>query len=95
MANINGVIYDWNEENKDNDGTEYNITASPESIWVTFKGYGSAHSAEGDWKNASLVKVEKNDGVIHIVVWSDIDDGDPTHIISLKDAIEKNSHQTD
>jgi hypothetical protein len=55
------------------------------SLYLRFDGYGDAHSEDGHgWP----VCVELYENELRVVVWSDIDKQDPTHIIPLTKAKE-------
>lgn len=56
-------------------------------ILIQPKGYGDACSDDGKgWP----IMVEKFDGRVRVVVWSDIMEEDATHTIDLEDAREDN-----
>ena len=55
------------------------------SIYIKAKGYGDACSKDG-YGNPIIVEVW--DGELRVVVWSDINQEDPTHNISMEGAKE-------
>lgn len=61
------------------------LTATPLGINVQAQGYGDKTSAEG---HGSPIWIELHDGDLRLIVWSDINKEDPTHIISLAGARE-------
>jgi len=54
-------------------------------ISIGIKGYGLCDMADG---TGDPIIVEFHDGKPRLVVWADIDDENPTHIIGLEDALE-------
>jgi hypothetical protein len=50
-----------------------------------FNGYGDCCSAEG---HGTPVLIENREGVLYVVVWSDINREDPTHSICMEGAKE-------
>jgi hypothetical protein len=58
------------------------ITTQGIEIW--FPGYGTSCMEEG-----APIFIEVREGVPHIVIWSDINQEDPTHTISLEKAKEE------
>lgn len=54
-------------------------------IAVGFKGYGEKAAMPG---SGSPVLIENRDGIPHVIIWGDINDENPTHTISLENALE-------
>lgn len=54
-------------------------------LMIAVKGYGEACSGDGD---GHPILLERYQGQLRLVVWGDINQEDPTHIISLEDARE-------
>ena len=52
---------------------------------IRIKGYGDYYS---DDDAGTPILLEVNNGVVQLVVWSDINQQDPTHVIKLEDARE-------
>lgn len=63
------------------------VTVSLErySIYVAFKGYGDYVSANG---YGTQVTIEYRNGTPHVIVYADINQEGPTHVISLEGALE-------
>ena len=55
------------------------------SLLIAPEGYGDSVSSEG---NGTPVLLEVYEGKLRLVVWSDINQEDPTHIIELSGAKE-------
>jgi len=55
------------------------------SIFVSPKGYGECGAQDG---YGCPIKVEVWQGELRVIVWGDINQEDPTHIISLEGAKE-------
>lgn len=73
----------------DEEGGSLGLTADfqPLGLTLAFPGYGTAGMAEGHgWPVA--VEVYKKE--LRVLVWGDINQEDPTHIISLEGALESN-----
>jgi hypothetical protein len=50
----------------------------------------------GVWEGPfAPVLLERNEGRVRLVVWADINEQDPTHMIDLSDALESNRRDTD
>lgn len=58
-----------------------------ENILIRAKGYGDFCSADGE---GYPILIEQGNGVLRVVIWGDINQEDPTHIIELGDAKESN-----
>lgn len=56
-------------------------------IWIRPEGYGDCSSQDG---HGFPIKIEYYDGSVRVVVWSDINCGDPTADIHLDNARESN-----
>jgi hypothetical protein len=61
------------------------VEASSQGIAVMPKGYGEFSSADG---YGAPIWIEVIGGKLRIYVWSDINNEEPTHIISLEEAQE-------
>lgn len=72
----------------DDTGSSLNcvVQISDRGITLSFDGYGDKLSNPG---YGEPILIENRDGVPHVVVWSDINQEDPTHTISLVDASEE------
>ena len=70
---------------EDDRGTDVNITNGPNGILVAVQGYGDMPSPDGQ---GQPILIEKYNGELRVVIWSDINQEDPTHIISLEGARE-------
>ena len=83
-----GVLKPWDQESESDD-IPFKIWSNKcdvmEAIWISFKGYGDAGSSDG---YGSQVSIEIDKGELVIRVWSDINQEDRTHAISLKNALE-------
>lgn len=55
------------------------------TLWVEIPGIGDCCSEDG---HGAAVLVERWDGEWRVVVWADINQEDPTHIVSLSGAAE-------
>jgi hypothetical protein len=64
---------------------EVTIKVSPGGISFRFSGYGDKTSVKGEGEPAL---VELRNGVPYVVVWGDINQEDPTHVVSLEGAAE-------
>jgi hypothetical protein len=65
------------------------VTVKLDALYVLVRpeGYGDKPSDDGDgWP----VLIENRNGVPHVVIWADINQEDPTHVISLDEAAESN-----
>lgn len=61
------------------------VECSNQSIYIMPDGYGDCSSNNG---HGCPIMLEVWEGELRVVVWSDINDEDPTHIISLEGARE-------
>ncbi len=66
---------------------EVKVELSPKGITIYPKGYGDATSADS---YGSPILVEYYGGELRVVLWSDINQEDPTHTVSLEKARESN-----
>ena len=64
---------------------EVAITEGSCGILISPEGYGDKMSRDGQ---GSPILLEQCDGVLRLVVWADINQEDPTHIINLSGAQE-------
>jgi hypothetical protein len=55
------------------------------SLWFQAKGYGGCCDKDGF---GYPMKIEWYEGELSVVIWADINVEDPTHRISLSDALE-------
>ena len=86
MANeLDTVLYDtWSA---DPVRTSCRIAYGDSSIYIRPEGHGDCGSRDGHgWP----VMIERYNGDIRIVVWADINQENPTHIIDLAGALESN-----
>lgn len=67
--------------------TKTTIDIDEDGILCQFDGFGERTALPGNGKS---VLIEMRDGVPHVVVWADINQEDPTHVISLAGAAESN-----
>ncbi len=61
------------------------LAVSPNGVSLIAEGYGDSGSAEG---HGTPVFIELYKGELRVLVWSDINKEDPTHIIPLGGAQE-------
>lgn len=61
------------------------VRATKQSIAISFDGYGDCVSMEG---YGEPVFIELREDGLHLVVWADINQEDPTHDINLSGARE-------
>lgn len=84
---INAILFD--EVNKST--TTATIDAKSNcGIAISFSGHGDCCS-QGE--NGTPVYIERYDGDVRVIVYSDINKEDPTHIISLTDALLTNRQE--
>jgi hypothetical protein len=60
------------------------------TLWFGAEGYGDCGSPDG---HGMPVKIEWYEGELWVLVWSDINNQDPTHKISLAGAMESRRRQ--
>lgn len=65
--------------------TEVVVEEMPTSLEIKPKGYGDFASADG---SGVPIILEVCGGILRLVVWADINDDNPTHIINLEGARE-------
>ena len=63
------------------------IEVSEQGIFIGAEGYGENSSTP---ESATPIVVEYNGGELRVIVWSDINKEDPTHLIDMRKAREKN-----
>jgi hypothetical protein len=81
---FSGVIYD--SHNGDPKEVPFSVELlDGGTLWFGAKGYGDCGSPDG---HGLPVKIEWYDGDLWVLVWSDINNQDPTHKISLSGALE-------
>lgn len=61
------------------------IKHGPHGIEINPEGYGDFESAEGQ---GSPIFLEYYEGHLRLLVWADINDPEPSHIIDLQGALE-------
>jgi hypothetical protein len=85
MSDLETKVYDGLHD--DVEGTEISVTEMPNHIAISIAGHGDSLSNN----DAGVpVIIEKYDGEFRVVIWGDINQEDPTHIISLADTkVEK------
>jgi hypothetical protein len=66
---------------------EISVEVIPEGVAIRHAGTGCN---DGDYPP---IIIEWWDGVPRIVIWGDINDQDPTHIIDMSKALESNRHE--
>lgn len=81
---IHEMMWD-NGQGRERQKIEVEIEASSDGILIKPKGYGDFCTENG---YGTPVLIELCNGHPRVVVWSDINQEDPTHIISLKEAQE-------
>ena len=57
------------------------------AVGIRIDGYGDLTSIDGD---GTPILISVHDGIPKVTIWADINQEDPTHIISLAGASEKN-----
>jgi hypothetical protein len=82
MDKLKAMLHDQNGEPKSLRTVLENINGS---IYISPEGYGDACSADGCGIPALI---EVYEGELRIIIWGDINQEDPTHIISLEGARE-------
>jgi len=97
MKTLNqGILEPWDDEG---DAIAYKIVSGQiandanerhDGFYLMVKGYGDASSPDG---HGAQLKVENQSGQIRIIVWSDINNEDPTHIIRLDEALESRRNE--
>jgi hypothetical protein len=63
------------------------IEAHDRSILICPEGYGEKSAKDGE---GAPIMIEKYDGKLRVIVWSDINLEDPTHTIEMEGAKEDN-----
>jgi hypothetical protein len=66
------------------------ISIDTQGIVFGFNGYGDCCSREG---HGTPVLIENREGILHVIVWADINCEDPTHNISMAGARESNREE--
>ena len=54
-------------------------------LMIGAKGYGECLAEDG---SGYPIVIEPFNGTLRIMIWSDINDEDPTHVINMKEALE-------
>jgi len=76
------------KDHGDGDGTlNVTVKANEHGVEIYAEGYGDKGTEP---PHGTPVFLELKDGVLHVYVWSDINEEDPTHSISLAGAKESN-----
>jgi len=65
--------------------TKVRVDVENGTLYLYPEGYGDASTEDGE---GCPVMIERWNGELRVVVWSDINKEDPTHIISLEGARE-------
>lgn len=60
----------------------FDSVAGSAGIEISFDGYGTYAGGSGDCP----IYIENRGGVPHVIVWGDVNQEDPTHVISLAGA---------
>lgn len=68
---------------------EVELEINPQNVSITSGGYGDAIEGKG----GIIALLENNDGILRLVVWSDINNDEPTHVIDLSGAKEERRHK--
>jgi hypothetical protein len=64
------------------------------SAKVVYDGVVVQHAGTGCYDEYySPIVIEWYDGVPRIIIWADINDPDPTHVIDMSKALESNRHE--
>jgi hypothetical protein len=66
------------------------ITGTPDALEIRPKGFGEAAAQDG---YGVPVFIELYEGSLRLIVWGDINQQDPTHIIRLEGALESRRGQ--
>ena len=67
--------------------TKIQLSPGDNLIMIGADGYGENTSEDGD---GSPIVIEYHEGQFRVLVWSNINEEEPTHVISLEDARESN-----
>jgi hypothetical protein len=81
------VIVENLDVDLDHEKIETKIEAENGKIYISPNGYGDASSEDG---HGCPIIIEHWNNELRVVVWADINQEDPTHIISLENAKEIN-----
>jgi hypothetical protein len=85
MEEIVHTILDLADLPSDKTAIKVKISLDNQGIYICPEGHGEAAAEDGF---GFPILIEKHEDEVRIIVWSDINDGDPTHIIDMKDAQE-------
>jgi hypothetical protein len=94
MTKLEVTIKDWdNHEIRDGESESQliHIEADEEFVAIRPEGYGEASAADG---SGFPILIEKRDGELRLIVWADINQQDPTQIITLESARESVRKET-
>lgn len=74
-----------------NSNAEISAEVIPDGIVIRHTGeLGTTSCYDGDY---APIVIEWYDGVPRIIIWADINDQDPTHVIDMSKALESNRHE--
>jgi len=65
--------------NRDSEPLKTCVKTDLDCVTIRFEGYDNVH-------DETVILVENRDGVPHVIVWGNVLNDDPTHVISLKGA---------
>lgn len=68
------------------DGHKVTVEATGDAIFLRLEGYGTAVESEG-WP----IRIDWFHGYPQVYLWADINQEDPTHVISLEQALEEDA----
>jgi hypothetical protein len=85
---VTKIFYTLKDKDVENSQKNVNVEVecSNDSVYILLEGYSDASSPDGE---GCPVMLEVWEGELRVVVWSDINKEDPTHIISLQGAREE------
>jgi hypothetical protein len=86
QKNSNSISTQLNDSFSRNSPTvKVRVVAKPTGITIYAEGYGDSGSEDG---HGSPVFLELYNGDLRLIVWDDITNEDPSHVISLRGAKE-------
>ena len=80
-------------DNVSGKSVNYKVIASGairRDVGIQVEGYGDKYSNDGE---GFPILIEYYEGKLRLVVWSDINKDDPTHIIDMENAKESNRNE--
>jgi hypothetical protein len=77
-----GVVSEKDDEQPDK-STRLRIENTNGTLYIKPEGYGDSCSMD---ENGCPILIERWNGELRVVVWADVNQEDPTHIISLEPA---------